>query len=281
MQKRFSFIVLQIVFFIGLSLLLYPPVSNCWNSFHQTRAIAQYSGEVASLKPADYKALWSDAQAYNASLLGRSNQFLLSEAQKEEYSRLLNLSGLGIMGYIDIPAINCRLPIYHGTEESVLQIAVGHLEWSSLPVGGESTHCVLSGHRGLPSARLFTDLDQLKEGDIFILRVLDEELRYCVDQILTVVPQETEALRIAPGEDYCTLVTCTPYGINTHRLLVRGHRVSGTGQTEALPISADAEKIRPLMAAAMAATPILLLSIISLLAGKLKRKRRGDQHEEA
>ena len=224
-KGNFITILLVLILLVGLSLLLYPSVSDYWNSLHQTKAIATYAEEVANLNQDQYDEIRAAAERYNASLTDRDNAYLLSDAQKEEYERLLNVSGLGVMGYIEIPSIDCSLPIYHGTEESVLQIAVGHLEWSSLPVGGESTHCVLSGHRGLPSAKLFTNLDKLQAGDIFMLRVLDEVLTYEVDQILIVEPQETGALRMEEGKDYCTLVTCTPYGINTHRLLVRGHRI--------------------------------------------------------
>ena len=190
-KGNFSTLLLILVLLAGLSLLLYPSVSDYWNSFHKTRAIATYAEEVANLNQDQYDEIWAAAESYNASLADRVNAYLLSDAQKEEYQQLLNVSGLGVMGYIEIPSIDCSLPIYHGTEESVLQIAVGHLDWSSLPVGGESTHCVLSGHRGLPSAKLFTNLDKLQTGDIFMLRVLDNVLTYEVDQILIVEPQET------------------------------------------------------------------------------------------
>lgn len=264
-------ILLVLIFLLGLSLLLYPSVSDYWNSFHQTRAITSYAQEVANLDQARYDRLWENARAYNQSLLGRDNAYLLSDAQKEEYDRLLNVSGLGVMGYIEIPGIGCSLPIYHGTEESVLQIAVGHLEWTSLPVGGESTHCVLSGHRGLPSAKLFTNLDKLVVGDLFMLRILDEVLTYEVDQILIVEPQETDALKIEEGKDYCTLVTCTPYGINTHRLLVRGHRVDNVEQAKTIRVTADAIQIEPLLVAPIVAVPMLLVLLILLL---LPRRRK-------
>ena len=264
-------LLLVFIFLLGLSLLLYPSVSDYWNSFHQTRAITSYAQEVANLDQARYDQLWADARAYNQSLLGRDNAYLLSDAQKEEYDRLLNVSGLGVMGYIEIPGIGCSLPIYHGTEESVLQIAVGHLEWTSLPVGGESTHCVLSGHRGLPSAKLFTNLDKLVVGDLFMLRILDEVLTYEVDQILIVEPQETDALKIEEGKDYCTLVTCTPYGINTHRLLVRGHRVDNVEQAKTIRVTADAIQIEPLLVAPIVAVPMLLVLLILLL---LPRRRK-------
>ena len=273
-------ILLVLIFLLGLSLLLYPAVSDYWNSKHQTRAIAVYSEEVSGLDEDQYQALWEAAAAYNASLLERDNAYLLTEEQKAAYEQLLNVSGLGIMGYIEIPSIDCSLPIYHGTEESVLQIAIGHLEWSSLPVGGESTHCVLSGHRGLPSAKLFTNLDKLQEGDVFLLRVLDEVLTYEVDQILIVEPQETGALRIVEGEDYCTLVTCTPYGINTHRLLVRGHRIENAPEARLVRVTADAVQIEPLLVAPVVALPMLLLLLILLLLPKRPKNDNGGYADE-
>ena len=271
MRKHLSTIVLLFILFIGLSLLLYPTASDYWNSFHQTRAIATYAENVANLDNNQYDQLWEDARAYNQALPFRSNPYYLSEEQRAEYESLLDVSGLGVMGYIEIPEIDVSLPIYHGTEESVLQVAVGHLDWTSLPVGGESTHCVLSGHRGLPSAKLFTNLDKLREGDTFLLRVLDEVLTYEVDQILIVEPQETAALRVVEGKDYCTLVTCTPYGINTHRLLVRGHRVDNAEQAKTIRVTADAVQIEPLLVAPIVAIPMLLILLVLLL---LPRRRK-------
>ena len=265
-------ILLVLILLVGLSLLLYPSVSDYWNSLHQTKAIATYAEDVANLNQNQYGEIWAAAERYNASLADRDNAYLLSDAQKEEYERLLNVSGLGVMGYIEIPSIDCSLPIYHGTEESALQIAVGHLEWSSLPVGGESTHCVLSGHRGLPSAKLFTNLDKLREGDTFLLRVLDEVLTYEVDQILIVEPQETAALQIEEGKDYCTLVTCTPYGINTHRLLVRGHRIDNMEEAKTIRVTADAVQIEPLLVAPIVAIPMLLILLVLLLLPRRRRK---------
>lgn len=279
-KGNFTTLLLILVLLAGLSLLLYPSLSDYWNSFHQTRAIATYAEKVANLNQDQYDEIWAAAESYNASLTDRVNAYLLSDAQKEEYQQLLNVSGLGVMGYIEIPSIDCSLPIYHGTEESVLQIAVGHLEWSSLPVGGESTHCVLSGHRGLPSAKLFTNLDKLQTGDIFMLRVLDNVLTYEVDQILIVEPQETEALRIEEGKDYCTLVTCTPYGINTHRLLVRGHRIDNIEEAKTVRVTADAIQIEPLLVAPVVAIPILLLLLILLLLPKQPRKKHGGEADE-
>ena len=272
MRKHLSTIVLVILLLIGLSLLLYPTVSDYWNSFHQTRAIATYAENVAALDNASYDAIWDAARQYNRNLLSRSNSFLLSEEQKAEYESLLDISGQGVMGYIEIPEIDVSLPIYHGTEDPVLQVAVGHLEWTSLPVGGESTHCVLSGHRGLPSAKLFTDLDKLREGDTFLLRVLDEILTYEVDQILIVEPQDTAALEIAEGEDYCTLVTCTPYGINTHRLLVRGRRVENAREKAHVYVPADMVQIDPLVVTPAVAAPMLAILLVFLLVRYRKRR---------
>ena len=279
-KDNYITLLLFLILLAGLSLLLYPSVSDYWNSLHQTRAIATYAEEVANLNQDQYDEIWAAAESYNASLTDRGNAYLLSDAQKEEYQQLLNVSGLGVMGYIEIPEIDVSLPIYHGTEDSVLQVAVGHLEWTSLPVGGESTHCVLSGHRGLPSAKLFTNLDKLREGDTFLLRVLDETLTYEVDQILIVEPQDTAALEIVEGQDYCTLVTCTPYGINTHRLLVRGHRIDNIEEAKTVRVTADAIQIEPLLVAPVVAIPILLLLLILLLLPKQPRKKHGGEADE-
>lgn len=272
-----AFLVLLLL--AGVSLLLYPSLSDYWNSMHQTRAIASYAETVSQLDTAQYDEMWKAAQDYNRSLAQRETAFALTDEQKAAYESLLDVSGLGVMGYIEIPEIDCSLPIYHGTEESVLQVAVGHLEWSNLPVGGEGTHCVLSGHRGLPSAKLFTNLDKLAAGDTFLLRVLDEVLTYEVDQILIVEPEQVDALGIVPGEDYCTLVTCTPYGINTHRLLVRGHRVENTPEAARMHVTADATQFDPLLVAPVLAIPVLLLLLMILLVPKRRRKSREDKND--
>lgn len=264
-------VILVLLFVIGLSLLLYPALSDYWNSLHQSKAISDYADNVADLSKENYDELWTASKNYNASLVPRFNAFLLTDEQKEQYDSLLNVSGLGIMGYIEIPEINCSLPIYHGTDESVLQIAVGHISWSSLPTGGESTHCVLSGHRGLPSAKLFTNLDKLTEGSLFMLRVLDEVLTYEIDQILTVLPDEVDALQIVEGEDLCTLVTCTPYGINSHRLLVRGHRIENVETAKNVRVTADAIQIEPLLVAPAVAIPFLILLMIPLFTKHRKK----------
>lgn len=273
-------IVLVLILLVGLSLLLYPSVSDYWNSFHSSRAISAYAEDVANLDEAQYEEMWSAARAYNRALAERSTNFALSDAQKEEYEKLLDISDVGIMGYLEIPELNMSLPIYHGTEESVLQIAAGHLEWSSLPVGGESSHCVISGHRGLPSAKLFTDLDKLQEGDVFVLRVLDEVLTYEVDQIRVVEPSQVSGLEIVEGSDLCTLVTCTPYGINTHRLLVRGHRIENIQESQTIRVTSDAMQIEPLIVAPIVATPVLLLLLVLLLLPKRKDPSRGGKENE-
>lgn len=278
-NNNWTTVFLVLLLLAGVSLLLYPSLSDYWNSMHQTRAIASYAETVSQLDTAQYDEMWKAAQDYNRSLAQRETAFALTDEQKAAYERLLDVSGLGVMGYIEIPEIDCSLPIYHGTEESVLQVAVGHLEWSSLPVGGEGTHCVLSGHRGLPSAKLFTNLDKLAVGDTFLLRVLDEVLTYEVDQILIVEPEQVDALGIVPGEDYCTLVTCTPYGINTHRLLVRGHRVENTPEAARMHVTADATQFDPLLVAPVLAIPVLLLLLMILLVPKRRRKSREDKND--
>ena len=277
MKNKITTILLFLLFLIGLSLLLYPTVSDYWNSLHQSRAITHYEEKVADLDNETYLKLWDEASEYNESLLNRTNSYVLTEEQQAEYNELLNLDENGIMGHIEIPSLNVSLPIYHGTAESVLQIAIGHLEWTSLPVGGESTHCVLSGHRGLPSAKLFTNLDQLVAGDQFMLQILDETLTYEVDQILIVEPQETEALQIVEGQDYCTLVTCTPYGINTHRLLVRGHQVETPEEAKTVRVSADAIQIEPLIIAPIVGVPMLLILLIVIMTNDSIKSRRRRQ----
>lgn len=278
-NNNWTTVFLVLLLLAGVSLLLYPSLSDYWNSMHQTRAIASYAETVSQLDTAQYDEMWKAAQDYNRSLAERETAFALTDEQKAAYESLLDVSGLGVMGYIEIPEIDCSLPIYHGTEESVLQVAVGHLEWSNLPVGGEGTHCVLSGHRGLPSAKLFTNLDKLAVGDTFLLRVLDEVLTYEVDQILIVEPEQVDALGIVPGEDYCTLVTCTPYGINTHRLLVRGHRVENTPEAARMHVTADATQFDPLLVAPVLAIPVLLLLLMILLVPKRRRKSREDKND--
>ena len=273
MKNKLINIFLILALVAGLSLLLYPTVSDYWNSLHASQAVASYDQAVKSMDEDKYDELLQRAGQYNRDLFLRGTLFALTDEEREDYNSQLDIDGSGVMGYIEIPTIKVSLPIYHGTSDDVLQVAVGHLEWSSLPVGGESTHCVLSGHRGLPSAKLFTNLDQLAEGDLFVIRTLDEVLTYEVDRILIVLPSELQALAAEEGKDLCTLVTCTPYGVNSHRMLVRGHRVDN--QSEAVRLTADAIRIDPLLVAPIAAFP-LLLALLLLLAAAPKKKSRDD-----
>ena len=280
MKNKKSTILLLLAFFIGLSLLLYPTVSDYWNSFHQSKAIAGYAQAVADLNDVSYEHYWADAQAYNAALPENRHRYQPTEEEHSQYENLLNISDNGIMGYIEIPVIGVSLPIYHGVEDTVLQIAIGHIEGTSLPVGGLSTHCVVSGHRGLPSAKLFTDLDKLVEGDTFLLRVLDEVLTYEVDQIRIVEPQELDLLGIEDGQDLCTLVTCTPYGVNSHRLLVRGHRIENQENASSIRVTADAMQIEPILVAPVVAAPMLLLLLVWLLISGPKKSRRKKKRKD-
>ena len=232
-KKSITTLIIILFFLAGLSLLLYPFIANQWNSYRQERLISSYDSTVAQKEAEggiDYEAEWERANAYNEALLPSilPDSFAVAEASDEpdeEYMACLNIAGDEMMGTVEIPKINIELPIYHTTDEAVLEQAAGHLEGSSLPIGGESTHAVISAHRGLPSASLFTDLDQLEEEDHFLIHVLDDTLAYEVDKITVVEPEETQDLAVEEGQDLVTLLTCTPYGVNSHRLLVRGHRV--------------------------------------------------------
>lgn len=279
-KNRITVILLAAALLAGLSLMLYPFIADYWNSMHQSRAIAGYMDAVAELDDISYEKMWKEAQAYNASLSKSADRFQFDNEEQERYEKLLNVSGNGIIGYIEIPCINVTLPISHGTSEEVLQTAVGHIEGSSLPVGGPGTHCVISGHRGLPSARLFTDIDQLSEGDIFTLHVLDETLTYEVDQIRIVEPDDVSLLEIEEGKDLCTLVTCTPYGVNSHRLLVRGHRVENQGSGELDRVTADAVMIDSRFAASAAAAPVLLCVVLVSAFRSWKKRRKGRKPKE-
>ena len=276
MKKHMITILLFLVLIVGLSLVLYPSFSDWWNSKHMSRVITDYVNLIDDLEEDEYEGLLEAAREYNRSLLYRTNGYTTTPEQKEQYNKLLNIAGNGVMGYIEVPSIGVSLPVYHGTEDTVLQVAVGHLEWSSLPVGGESTHSVVSGHRGLPSAKLFTHLDKVREGDLFMLRVLDEVLTYEVDQILIVEPHEVDSLMISKGKDYCTMFTCTPYGINTHRLLIRGHRIANLEEKEIRHVVSEALLIEPAVVAPMVALPMLLILFIWLMIPKKKRKWRDE-----
>lgn len=233
LKKYFVEIILSLIMFTGFCLILYPPVSDWWNSLHQTHVIASYVEKVDGVSEEERRIMREVAEAYNERLANQRTEFDLTKEERTEYNSLMDVTGTGVMGYIEIPVIDVDLPVYHGDNEAILQIAAGHIPGSSLPTGGAGTHSLITGHRGLPSATLFTDLDQLKEGDLFMLHVLGETLTYEVDRIMIVLPEEVDTLAIADGEDLCTLITCTPYGINTHRILVRGHRVANVRKEEA------------------------------------------------
>ncbi len=268
-------IALILVFVLGMLILLYPTVSNWWNERAATRAIFSYDEAVLALAETDYSAYLEAAQQYNEMLvtLG-SAAALTSEEILDEYGYydILDITGTGIMGYITIEKINVYLPIYHGTSSSVLSSGAGHMEGSSFPVGGESTHCVISAHRGLPSALFFTRLDELEIGDTFTVTVLDNVLTYEVDRITTVLPSEMENLYIEEGKDYCTLLTCTPYGINTHRLLVRGVRIE-TEETKLIYVTSEAYQIDTILVASVTAVPLFFILLIGILVGTRRRQK--------
>lgn len=262
MKKSKIGLILVLMLFVGVCGLLYPSVSQYWNSKTQTRAVENYQEILNSLKQEDYDAFFQEADAYNGALSALKDP-LTEYRQVTGYNDLLNVTGSGIMGYISIPKLGVELPLYHGISAEVLNIACGHLEGTSLPIGGESTHSVLSAHRGLPHARLFTDLDMMEEGDIFTITVLDKTLTYQVDQIKVVRPNEIDDIKIVAGEDLCTLLTCTPYGINSHRLLVRGTRIENAAPK--LYVTSNAYKIDSLVATPVVAAPILLALLIVLM----------------
>lgn len=270
MKKNLSTIILVAIFFVGLSVLLYPTISDYVNSKTQSRAVANYDATVSEMKEEDFDEMFRQAELYNERLAGNPDAFYQPD-QIEGYQDLLNIGGTGIMGYVSIEKIKVELPIYHGTDEGVLQIAAGHLEGTSLPTGGEGTHCVLSAHRGLPSAKLFTNIDELEVKDTFNITVLDRTMTYEVDQIRIVEPQEVDELKIVEGEDYCTLLTCTPYGINSHRLLVRGRRIA-TPDGAKIFVANEAYKIDPLIVTPIVAAPMLLILLIVLLVKYRKKK---------
>lgn len=272
MRKHLSTILLIVTFLIGLSLLLYPTFSNWWNSFRQSRAIMDYAEHVSEMDNTVYERMMDEARLYNAELNQSGIKWELTEEEMARYNATLAVTTRGIMSNIEIPKINVQLPVYHGTGETILQSAVGHVAGTSLPVGGTGSHCILSGHRGLPSARLFTDLDKLTTGDTFLIRTLDEVLTYEIDQINIVEPYDLSLLSIEDGEDYCTLITCTPYGINTHRLLVRGHRIE-TVNAVSIRVVADALHVDPVIVAPVVSVPILLLLLFVTLVTTRKKKR--------
>lgn len=274
LKKHGLTLFLVIVLAVGLGLVAYPSISNWWNSQFQTKAIRNYNSNVAKLSDDEYEKIISDAEQYNEELAQTGIKWTMTDAEKEEYNRELSIDESGIMGYINIPKINVYLPIYHGTSTEVLKTSIGHLEGTSLPVGGKTSHCVLSGHRGLPSATLFSNLDKLVEGDTFTLTILNETLTYQVDQIRIVLPDDISSIQLEEGKDYCTLLTCTPYGVNTHRLLVRGHRIANaSGDAKVI---AEAIQIDPMYVIPCIAIPVLIVLFIVLMirTGKRYREKR-------
>lgn len=276
-KRKWSTFFLLMFFFIGLSVMLYPSLSNYWNSKTQSEAIVDYEKMLASIAPEDYSKIFAEAENYNKKLAELDFPFL-EYKNIGGYNDILDLTGTGMMGYITIDVIGIELPLYHGTDDNVLSVAVGHVEGSSLPVGGKSTHVTLSAHRGLPTATLFTNLDKMEIGDTFKLTVLDRTLTYQVDQIKTVMPEDASDLVIESGEDYCTLLTCTPYGINTHRLLVRGRRIE-TIEEKTIYIKSDAHRIDALIVTPIVALPILFTLMIIILVKPIKKDDLGDDTE--
>ncbi len=277
-------IVIVVMFVVGLSVLLYPSVSSYINAKHASRAISLYSSTIDNASDEAIAGMMHVAESYNRALAGDRSAFYLPDSVNG-YETALDVTGTGVMGYIDIGKIGVQLPVYHGVDPTVLQIGVGHLEGTSLPVGGASTHCVLSGHRGLPSARLFTDLDKLEVGDTFTITVLRQTLIYQVDQIKVVLPSETDDLQIVPGKDYCTLLTCTPYGINTHRLLVRGVRIRQSADDPRIFIPNEAFRVDPLIVMPLVASPMFTVCMIYLLTHRRKwrnaRRRKKEEKKKA
>ena len=274
-----STIILVAIFFVGLSVLLYPTISDFWNEKRQSQAIINYDDLIVDLTPEDYSGLFEEADEYNKKIRNMQFPFMNHKNIADEYYSTLDVNNDGMMGYITIEKIKVQLPIYHGTSDRVLNSAVGHVEGSTLPVGGKSTHSVLSAHRGLPSAKLFTNLDKVEVGDVFTIRILDRTITYQVDQILIVLPHETDNLNIVQGEDYCTLVTCTPYGINTHRMLVRGTRIENIEPDRVINVITEAYQIDPLIVTPAVAAPMLGILLITLLiksgkGGKSKKRKK-------
>jgi len=275
-RRHLLTIALILIFVVGLSVLLYPMVSDYFNSLSQSKVVAQYFKDLADLNEEDFAAILNAAHEYNQTLATNTTRFEPSDEQTAEYENLLNPTGNDLMGTLEIDKIHVRLPIYHGTTEGVLQIGVGHIEGTSLPVGGPGTHAALSGHRGLPSSTLLSDLDQMTVGDTFVLRVLNQVMTYQVDQILTVEPNDTSALAIETGKDYCTLVTCTPYGINTQRLLVRGRRIDNAAvETEAsVYVPSEAERFGNITVAFFLFLPVLAILLTVRFIRHRKRAKR-------
>ncbi len=277
---KISTIILIIILLVGLSVMLYPIISNWWNERVQSQVISNYNQTVAHMDSDETERLLAEAHDYNEQLAGIYAPFINYE-QISGYEDILNVSGTGIMGYITIPVIHAEFPIYHGTSEEVLNVAAGHLQGSSIPVGGKNTHAVISAHRGLPSAKLFTDLDKMVVGDTFTITILDEVLTYEVEEILIVKPEEVDKLAIIPNEDYVTLMTCTPYGVNTHRLLLRSHRIETVNDESAVKIKVnpDATQVDPMLVVPIIFTVFVIILIFFWIFGSKKRKDKKPDYK--
>ncbi|WP_044913598.1 class C sortase [Butyrivibrio sp. WCE2006] len=277
--KQLPNLIFAGIFIVGLGIFLYPSVSNYINSKHQSSAVSDYTEAISNLTEEDYEQYWNKAVEYNEKLLSRGLNFTLSDEELEEYHSILDPTGTGVMGHIEIEKIGVDLPIYHDVTESVLQVGIGHIPGSSLPTGTIGTHTLLSGHRGLPSSKLFSELDQMIEGDTFLLHIMDQTFAYQVDNISIVLPEETQSLTFYPDKEYVTLVTCTPYGVNTHRMLVRGRRVDYNEETR-LIVPADAAKINNLVVAPFIAGPIILVLFIWFVISTSDRFRKKKIKKE-
>lgn len=280
MRKHLTTVLIIVMFIVGLSVLLYPAISNYINQKNASKVISEYNDKLENTSSDRIDSMFAQAQDYNKRLGETSSAFYNPELVKG-YDTTLDITGTGIMGYIDIDRIGVELPIYHTVDDSVLSAGAGHLEGTSLPIGGASTHCVLSGHRGLPSAKLFTDLDELEVGDEFTITVLDQKLTYRIDRIKTVKPSETEDLQIESGKDYCTLMTCTPYGINSHRLLLRGVRVETAEEKPGIFVKNEAFRIDPLVVTPIVAVPMLVAALVFVLVRDHISKKKKKLAKEA
>ena len=281
MKKYLTALIVVVILLAGLAFILYPTLSDYYNRVHQSGAIVDYADKINAFDSDTFNGMWDEAVRYNEQLYDRTRGVEPAPGEEIAYDSVLNVTESGMMAYIDIPSIGCHLPLYHGTDEGILQSNAGHVETSSLPVGGENTHCVISGHTGLPSARLLTDLDAVHEGDVFMINTLGVVLTYRVDQVIVVLPKETEHLAIVPGEDYCTIVTCTPYGVNSHRLLVRGTRIPTT-ETEIEEVTAVREahkKTTEPFFIALGVAALIIIVIIVLIAVKAIRNKKKKNAE--
>lgn len=279
LKKNFVNIILSVILTAGLGLIAYPTVSDWYNSYHQSYDVMNYADTVAQMEKKQLDTIWKNAELYNQEEFVYGNTWNPDDRMLARYLKELNIDDTGMMGYIVIPKIDVKLPLYHTTEEKVLQRGIGHLSGTSLPVGGKGTHCVVSGHRGLPTSRLLTDLDKMVVGDKFQLNILNRTLSYEVDQIRIVEPEDFSQLQIDPEQDYVTLFTCTPYGINSHRLLVRGHRIKTANGSVDVP--SDAMQYEPVLIAPFFAAPVLLLGLVWLLLTTSSRRRLRRSREKA